>query len=92
MVKKKNAQNMAALVRSLRRLAVTPYFRRAVPALSYSTKSGPAGMQCDLQLFCTGHFERLCFLCTEDTIATDFEQATGLEKKELDAKAAGIDV
>ena len=49
-------------------------------------------MQCDLQLFCTGHFERLCFLCTEDTIATDFEQATGLEKKELDAKAAGIDV
>lgn len=49
-------------------------------------------MQCDLQLFCTGHFERLYFLCTEDTIATDFEQATGLEKKELDAKAAGIDV
>jgi hypothetical protein len=32
------------------------------------------------------------FFCKEDTIATDFEQATGLERKELDAKAKGIDV
>ena len=49
---RRNSQTMAALVRSLRRLAVTPYFRRAVPSLSYSSKPEPTGMRYHLQLLC----------------------------------------
>ena len=32
------------------------------------------------------------FICSEGSIPTDLEQATGLEKKELDAHIAGIEV
>lgn len=30
-----------------------------------------------------------CFSCAEGTIPTDYEQATGIEKKEIDARVAG---
>lgn len=81
------------LTRGLRRLVTLPFIRRSAPALYYASGATASGMTVALLYVCIKmNLLEGMFFPPEGTIPTDVEQATGLEKKEIDALMAGVEV
>ena len=74
--------------RALRRLATVPLYR-STQASRFATTKADEGLDKPFS-YAAGDLFFFCF--TEETIATDMEQATGLERKELEALVQGKEV